>query len=365
MPFDTRVAILLPDTRKLELMQLRLPDPGATEVVVQLYASGICHSQLHQIHDPRSGPVALGHEATGAVAAIGSAVEHVAVGDDVLVTWVPRNPLESGRSAPWMTLELPDGSSAKCQNVFTWAEHCIADEQYIVKVDGELDAEVSCIIACAVMTGAGAVMHTAGVQTGESVVVYGVGGVGLSAVAGARHVGADPIIAVDLDETKLAMARRFGATHCINASRENPVERIHELTARPDAYTFMQKTVSGADYALDCIGLQQTVDQIIASVRSGQFGHRDGGTAVVVGVPAPEVKAAGVRDMLINEKKLLGCFAGGCRPDRDFPIFLDWHRTGALDLNELVTERFALDQVNEAVQALEHGELRGRAVFVY
>ena len=168
------------------------------------------------------------------------------------------------------SLEVSDGT-ATSQNVFTWADHTIADQQYVVKVDPNIKTDVTAIIGCAVMTGAGAVINTANVQANESVAIFGVGGVGLSAVVGARMAGANPIIAVDLDDEKLTFAKGFGATHVVNASREEPVAAIHALTTRDDGFTFARAPVSGADYAFDCIGIKQTMEQIVPACRQRSF----------------------------------------------------------------------------------------------
>ncbi|MEJ6592080.1 MAG: zinc-binding dehydrogenase [SAR86 cluster bacterium] len=364
MPTPARVVVLPQQPGPLQIVTLDLPDPGPYQVVVKQYASGVCHSQLHQMHNPRANPIVLGHESTGIVLQVGSAVEHVAAGDMVMVTWVPRNANGTDRAPESATLALPDGSVARSQNVFTWADTTIADEQYVVKVANDTKRDVTAIIGCAVMTGAGAVENTAGVKAGESVVIFGVGGVGLSAVVAAKAVGANPIIAVDLDDTKLAFARQFGATHTINAGQGDPIQQIKALTTNPSKRNFMGMPVSGADYAFDCIGLKQTMEQIVPAVRDGTFGARTGGTAVLVGVPQTPVQLNAV-DMLINEKKFVGSIGGSCSPDRDFPKYLEWYANGQLDLDAMVTERFSLDQINEAAHALETGKISGRAILEF
>lgn len=363
MTTRARVAVLPADTATLRIEEVDLPDPGPTQVVVKQFASGVCHSQLHQMHRPRENPVILGHESTGVVLKTGSQVRHVAEGDTVLVTWVPRNAAAASGPPVRATLEVSDGL-AQSENVFTWADHTLADEQYVVKVDPSIRTDVTSIIGCAVMTGAGAVINTARVQPGESVAIFGVGGVGLSAVVGARVAGADPIIAVDLDDDKLAFAKRFGATHGINAGREDPVAAIHALTARENQFTILQTPVSGVDYAFDCIGIRTTMEQVVPACRSGHFGARDGGTAVLVGVPSTPVELNAI-DVLLNEKHFIGSIGGSCAPDRDFPRFLEWQDNGDLDLDALVTQRFSLDEINEATRALEEGRISGRAILEF
>lgn len=364
MPTPARVVVVPQETGPLTVETVTLPDPEPHQVLIRQYASGICHSQLHEMHQPRKSPLLLGHESTGVVLQTGSAVTHVQPGDTVMVTWVPRDVTASERTIPGFSVALPDGRQAKTATVFTWADHTIADAQYVVKATADIDREVTSIIGCAVMTGAGAVENTAGVMAGDSVAIFGVGGVGLSAVAAAKKLGAQPIIAIDLDDEKLALARQFGASHTINAQAENPIKAIRALTTREDQRTVSQQPVAGADYVFDCIGIRQTMEQIVPATRSGHFGATSGGTAVLVGVPNTPVELNAI-DVLINEKKFIGSIGGSCRPERDFPKYLDWFDTGALDLNALVSERFGIDEINEATSALEKGKISGRAILVF
>ena len=247
--------------------------------------------------------------------------------------------------------------------MFTWADHTIADQQYVVKVDPNIKTDVSAIIGCAVMTGAGAVINTANVQANESVAIFGVGGVGLSAVVGARMARCNPIIAVDLDDEKLTFAKGFGATHVVNASREDPVAAIHALTTRDDGFNFGRAPISGADYALTVLGLNKPWSRLCRLV------------VAVISVPgmgasstrrSPHTKAEiNAVDLLINEKHFIGSIGGSCAPDRDFPRFLEWEENGDLALEKMVTERFSIDQINEATDALANGEIAGRAILEF
>lgn len=323
MPTDARVVFLPQADEPLAVERVQLPDPGPLQVVVRQFASGICHSQLHQMHNPRGSDQVLGHESTGEVVAVGSEVGNVSVGDMVFVTWVPRSPETASRAVQEIAVERPNGRVATTRNVFTWADHTIADEKYVVKVPRDTRRDVTSIIGCAVLTGSGAVYNTAGVREGESVAVFGVGGVGLSAVVAASVVKADPIIAVDLDDEKLEFARRFGATHGVNASGGDAIEQVRGLTQRAGATTSFGEPVSGVDYAFDCIGREVTMGQILRAVRPGVLGAQSGGTAVLVGVPQSGVgfSEADMRGLLINEKRYIGSIGGSCRPDRDFPMF--------------------------------------------
>ena len=237
MPTPARVVVCPAEPGPLRIDEIALPDPGPHQVVVKQFASGICHSQLHQMHGPRGAPQLLGHESTGTVVAAGSEVSHVKEGDRVMVTWVPRSP-DLGRRPNRISLELADGSTAISQGVFTWADNTIADEQYIVSMPEDIRTDVTAIIGCAIMTGSGAAYHTAGVKQGESVAVFGVGGVGLSAIVAAAVIGADPIIAVDLSDEKLEFAKKFGATIGVNASDGDAVEQVRALTTQRHRFRF-------------------------------------------------------------------------------------------------------------------------------
>jgi len=338
-----------------------LPDPGPHQVLIKQIASGICHTQLHQMQASRTMPTLLGHESTGDVLARGSEVSHVREGDRVILTWLPRSPASASRPHTPIFLPLRDGSRALALDVFTWADHTLADEQFVVKLPSDISPGPSAVVGCAVMTGAGAVLNTARVGASESVAVLGVGGVGLCVVAAARAVGASPIIAVDLDDGKLELARRFGATHGVDASKTNPIAAIHALTIRRGTHTIFKQPVSGVDYAFDCVGLAETAKQALSAARAGTFGAAPGGVAVLVAATALQAELNTV-EMLLSEKRLVGTLGGSCHPERDFPTFLDWHRRGALDLDALVTERYSLDRINEATDALAAGRIRGRAI---
>jgi len=361
MPTPARVVVVPPEAgATLRVDEVMLPDPGPYQVVVKQFASGVCHSQLHQIHRQRPSATILGHESTGVVLAAGKEVKHVKEGDEVMVTWVPRDGERATRRAEGVTIDTPIGP-ANTTSSFTWADITMADEQYVVKMPAGQKKDVTAIIGCAVMTGAGAVYYTADVKKGQSVAIFGVGGVGLSAIAAAKVVEANPIIAVDLDEEKLAFAKKFGATHGINASDGDPVEAIRKLTQSTDP---SGAAIAGVDFAFDCIGVRKTMEQILPAVKNGVLGSSSGGVAVLVGVPTTMVELD-PRDLLINEKKYIGSIGGSCRPDRDFAMFLRWYGEGDLDLDALVTKRYKIDEINEAVHALETGKISGRAILEF
>lgn len=364
----SRAAVFLQPGDPLVVEELRYPDPAPSEVLVKNYASGICHSQLHQMFGTLAGPgpVLLGHESTGVVEAVGSDVSHVKPGDKVFVTWVPRDAKPGdGMPDPVSPIGFRDTEIANNPGgIYTWSEHTLAPQEFVVKADEDIDNSVTSIIGCAVMTGAGAVLNTADVQKGESVAIFGIGGVGMSAVAAAAVREADPIIAVDLDDEKLEFAKKFGATVTINASQVDPIEKIVELTGT-GAVGFLGTPVSGLDYAFDCIGVHKTIEQICLAVRPAEWGGvSEGGTAVLVGVPEGEATINAL-DMLLGAKALKASIGGSSRPAKDFPEFVRWYKEGMLDLDALVTKRWKLDQINDAVEELRQGKVFGRSILEF
>lgn len=336
----------------LRIDELELPDPGPDQVTVKLYSSGVCHSQLHQMHNPSLGrPLLLGHEGTGVVTAIGSGVTHVKPGDMCLVTWVPRTAVRGRQN--WQPTGAKFEGALAHGHVYTWARDLVTSKELVVPVPEEHPRDVSCIVGCAVLTGAGAVMHTAQVRPGESVAVFGVGGVGLSAIRAASILEAYPIIAVDLSEEKLAFAREFGATHTINASGNvDPVEAIRDLTG------------GGVDHAFDAIGKQKTCEQILSAVRSGGQGASNiGGTATLVGIPQEKITID--PQLIVQGQRIFRGSLGAAYPDQDFSMYLRWHQQGKFPLDRLITRRYRLEQINEACDHLHSGEILGRAILEY
>jgi Zn-dependent alcohol dehydrogenase len=337
---------------KLHVDEIELPDPTPDQVTVQLFSSGVCHSQLHQMHNPSLGrPLLLGHEGTGIVSRSGRNVTHVKPGDLCIVTWVPRTPVR-GPVARELTGALYRGQPAH-GHVYTWAKHVQTSKELVVPIPHEHPKDLSCIVGCAVLTGAGAVLHTAKVRAGESVAVFGVGGVGLSAIRAAAILGAYPIIAVDLDEGKLEFARSFGATHTVNASgNTDPVVAIRDLTG------------GGVDYAFDAIGKQRTCEQILQAVRPGGIGADNfGGMAVLVGIPQEKVTID--PNLFVYGQRQYRGSLGASFPDRDFPMYLRWFQEGKFPLDRLITRRYGLEQINQACDDLHHGHILGRAILEY
>jgi Zn-dependent alcohol dehydrogenase len=363
MNIKARAAILVEPNKPLVVDEVELPEPAPDQVLVKLLASGVCHSQIHTMRrPPRPGqrlPALLGHESTGVVIAKGRDVKHVKEDDHVITTWVDRD--NSTTDQPLVAHALNDRGQfvAKWRgeevshSAATWAEYALAQERMVVAMPNGVPTDVTAIVGCAVMTGAGAIVNTLQVRPGESVAVFGAGGIGLCAVSAAAIVEAYPIIVVDVAEEKLEFARRFGATHTVNARNADPVQIVRELTA------------GGVSYAIDAIGLPQTQEQILQSVRPGYSGLNRGGTALLIGITPPAARAILDTSLFIGSRTFTRTSGGDCRPDRDFPVFLRWFREGKLKLNELVTNRYKLEQINEAVDDLEHGRILGRGILTY
>ncbi|MEV4901212.1 zinc-binding dehydrogenase [Citricoccus sp. NPDC055426] len=329
-----------------EIVDVELPDPSGHEVLVRIKSTGVCQSQIFWSTQPHAEPMLFGHEALGVVDSVGANVTWVTPGQAVLVTWIPR---DDERVPEIGTVVLPDGRTATAPNIYTWGTHVIVDELYVVAVNDSADRDVSAVVACAVLTGAGAVKRTAAIESGSTVAVIGLGGVGLSAVVAAREVGASQVIAVDLSDEKLEFAERFGATTGINGRTEDVVARILELTG-------------GVDYVIDCVTNDHTVEQGLSSLRKGKVGVNRGGSHVLVGIPEKPLTIS-TRPMLLGEFDLIGTL-GGSSLQADVHEYLDWAAGGTLDLETMITNRYTFEDVVEAMDDLNSGKVLGRSILV-
>jgi Zn-dependent alcohol dehydrogenase len=358
MPTKTPAAIYVEPGRPMVIDEIDLPDPEPTQVAIRHFATGVCHSQLHELNraDPKL-PMVLGHESTGVVTAVGRDVSHVREGDHVMVTWVPRNATrETPRPTPARVTykgKAVEFGAPAWTGTFTWARDTVVDQQMVVPLEPEVATDVTSIVGCAVMTGAGAALHAAQVRPGDSVAIIGVGGVGLSIVQACANLSADPIIVVDLSDEKLDFAREFGATIGVNAREVDAVERVREIMGG--------EPTSGVDYAFDAIGIGGTMTQVLQMARGRQPGEREGGAAVLVGVPHGEMPTLPMQ-MLFGGKVYRGAPGGCSTPDRDFPLLVRWFKQGKMPLDRLVTRRYTLEQINEACDALGNGQIAGRAI---
>jgi S-(hydroxymethyl)mycothiol dehydrogenase len=331
-----------------------VPDPGPGEALVAVQACGVCHTDLHYREGGISDdfPFLLGHEAAGVVEAVGEGVTDVAPGDFVVLNWraVCGECRACRRGRPWycfathnatQKMTLADGTElSPALGIGAFADKTLVAAGQCTKVDPAATPQVAGLLGCGVMAGLGAAINTGGVGRGDSVAVIGCGGVGNAAVEGSRLAGAHTIIAVDVDDRKLEWAKGFGATHTVNSSREDAVERIRELTDG-----------NGADVVIEAVGLPATYEQA--------FYARDlAGTVVLVGVPRPDMRIdLPLLDVFGRGGALKSSWYGDCLPSRDFPMLIDLHLQGRIDLGAFVSETIGLDGVEDAFEKMERGEV--------
>ena len=361
MPHEVRGVIARDKGQPVSVESVLVPDPGPGEALVQVQACGVCHTDLHYreggIND--DFPFLLGHEAAGVVEAVGDGVTDVAPGDYVILNWraVCGRCRACLRGRPWycfatanatQKMTLADGTElAPALGIGAFADKTLVASGQCTKVDPEVAPAVAGLLGCGVMAGLGAAMNTGQVGRGDSVAVIGCGGVGDGAIAGALLAGASTVIAVDVDQRKLDWAKEFGATHTVNSGETDPVEAIRELTGG-----------FGADVVIDAVGRPETYEQA--------FYARDlAGTVVLVGVPTPDMRIdLPLLDVFGRGGALKSSWYGDCLPSRDFPMLIDLHLQGRLDLERFVSETIALDDVEEAFAKMERGAvLRSVVVF--
>jgi S-(hydroxymethyl)mycothiol dehydrogenase len=353
MPHSVRAVVARAKGEPVSLETIEVPDPGPGEVLVTVLACGVCHTDLHYregaIND--DFPFLLGHEASGIIEEVGEGVSNVAPGDFVILNWraVCGECRSCRRGRPWycfathnatqkMTLDGVELSPAL--GIGAFAEKTLVAAGQATKVDPAASPEAAGLVGCGVMAGLGAAMNTGGVGRGDSVAVFGCGGVGNAAIAGARLAGAHTIIGIDIDAKKLDLAREFGATHTIDSSSEDPVEAVRALTDG-----------NGVDVAIDAVGRPETYKQAF-------FARDLAGTVVLVGVPNPTMQLElPLIEVFGRGGTLKSSWYGDCLPERDFPMLIDLYLQGRLDLDRFVSETIDLDQVEEAFHRMERGEV--------
>ena len=357
----TTAAVLHEFKTPVSVEEVELGEPKANEVLVRLVSSGVCHSDLHIVEGgiPVNLPIICGHEGAGIVAEVGPGVTRVKVGDRAVLSWVSPcgtcrycstgNPALCEVSiGPSYAGHLRDGTSRFADGqgnpishhlmLSTFSRDAVVPESAVVPVPDDVPLEPLAVIGCAVSTGIGAVVNTADMQLGDSVAVIGCGGVGLNAIQGARLRGAGMIIGVDLSEEKLEAARRFGATHTVHAAEVDTVEALLGLTDG-----------DGVDIAVEAIGNPVTVTTAVSSLRRG-------GKAVQVGIAPYGTEMSIDMTLLLDERKLLGCYYGSLRPSYDIPRYVDLYRAGKLLIDELITAEIDQTEINEALGQFERGE---------
>ncbi|MBB4981671.1 MULTISPECIES: Zn-dependent alcohol dehydrogenase [Streptomyces] len=355
---STRItaAVLNTAPGPLELEELLIDDPGPDEVLVKVAYAGLCHSDLHEIDGTfeTQPPIVLGHEAVGRVVATGASVSEFAPGDTVVTCLsaycgnceycvagrqtlcVNRARLQQERSRPRLT--KPDGRPVRpTAGIGAFAEMILVHKNSLVTIPDDVRPETASVLGCAVTTGMGAVLHSASVQTGQSVAVVGLGGVGFAAVQAARLAGAAQVIGIDVVPGKLERAVRFGATHVVDARETDPVAAVREITG------------TGVHHAFEAVGSAATAGQAFAMLRPG-------GTATVMGM-IPDSQPIPVRgaELFLEEKRIQGSFMGSNHFKVDVPLYVHFNRMGLLQLDDLVTARCDLATLNDGFKALASG----------
>jgi S-(hydroxymethyl)glutathione dehydrogenase/alcohol dehydrogenase len=331
----TTAAVLEKIGNPLVLAELAVPALQPGQVLVAVAFAGMCHTQLLECRGRRGDdpylPHCLGHEGSGTVQVVGRGVSKCRVGDHVVLSWIKG----SGADVPG-TVYSWNGRDVNAGGVTTFARHAVVSENRVTVIPPSLDLRAAAFLGCAVATGIGAVRNTAGVKRGQSLAVFGVGGVGLCAVAGGRLAGAEPIVAVDVCAERLQLAVQFGATHSILAGHQDPVAEIQRLCP------------GGVDVAVEASGQPAVMLQALRAVR------RQGGCAVIAG-NASHGETLPLDPRELNQgKRLLGTWGGDSQPDRDFPAYCRLVEEGQLDLRPVQAPPFSLAAVNEALAALEH-----------
>ncbi|MBI5032332.1 MAG: Zn-dependent alcohol dehydrogenase [Chloroflexi bacterium] len=356
------LAAVVRETNKLVIETVELAPPKANEVLVRVYAAGVCHSDLHTLRGElrATPPLVLGHEGAGIVEQVGSAVTHVKPGERVLVNWLPADgtcPI-CLKGFPNLCERFPktlyqgflsDGTSRFCSSdgmpikhylsASTMSEYIVIDQASAIPFPSDVPFDVAAIIGCAVATGVGAVVNTANVKPGSSAAVIGCGGVGLSIVMGLKLAGCYPIIAVDVMDNKLNWAKSFGATETINPLQANVVETCKAFVH------------NGPDYVFDSVGSATTIPQALQAVAPG-------GTAVIAGMHSAKINVSiPAGNLIFQNKRLLGSFYGSMRPQVDLPHLIDLYRAGRLPVSGLITRRYKLQDVIQAFADMEAGEV--------
>jgi S-(hydroxymethyl)mycothiol dehydrogenase len=355
MTHEVRGVVAKTKGEPVTIETILVPDPGPGEALVDVQACGVCHTDLHYreggIND--DFPFLLGHEAAGRVSAVGDGVTDVAPGDFVVLNWravcgecracrrgTPQYCFATHNATQKMT--LTDGTVlAPALGIGAFAEQTLVAAGQCTRVSEQADPAVAGLLGCGVMAGLGAALLTGNVQRGDSVAVFGCGGVGNAAIAGAKLAGATTIVAVDLDDRKLAWARSFGATHTVNAASEDPVEAVRAATGG-----------FGADVCVEAVGNPKVLEQAF-------FARDLAGTVVQVGVPTPDMRFPDIPmiEFFGRGGALKPSWYGDCLPSRDFPLLIDLHLQGRLPLDAFVSERIGLDDVEEAFHRMERGEV--------
>ncbi len=361
-----KAAVLREVRQPLQIEDVQIGKPGPHEVLIRTVAAGVCHSDLHFVDGayPHPLPAVLGHESAGIVEQVGSEVRTVKQGDHVITCLSAFcghcNQCLSGHMSLCISPETRRAKGAEPRlfkedaaaatvnqflNLSSFAEYMLIHEHACTAIRKDMPLDVAALIGCSVTTGVGAVIHTSSVRPGETVAVIGCGGVGLAAINGAAIAGAGRIIAIDMQPSKLALAKAFGATDLVNPKDGDPVKQVQELTR------------GGVQHSFEAIGLKQTAEQAFAMLARG-------GTANIIGMIPVGVKIELSGSDFLGEKRIQGSLMGSNRFPIDMPRFVDFYMAGKLHLDQMISQRIKLEQVNDAFDELRRGEL-ARSVILF
>jgi len=334
-----KAAILVEQKKPLIVADVELPSElQYGQVLVQVMSSGICGSQINEIDGAKGPdkflPHLLGHEGSGIVSDVGTGVSKVKKGDHVVLHWRKGTGIESATPKyRW------SGKVVNAGWVTTFNEYAVISENRLTAIPKDVDFEIAALMGCAVTTGLGVVNNDAKLKMGESIAVFGAGGIGLNVIQGAALVLADPVIAVDIYDDKLKLAKEFGATHVVNSSKTDTKAQIQSIVGR-----------RGVDVAVDSTGIVDVINQAYELTS-------DTGRTVLVGVPRIGEKISIYSLPLHFEKKIYGSHGGGTNPSVDIPRYLDLYKKGILKLKGMITDHFSLDKINDAIEGMRKGKI--------
>ena len=363
MPYEGQAALLNEAGRDVEVEEVTVDDPGPGEALVRIAASGVCHTDLTVKNLNGNGmafPIVLGHEGAGTVEALGDGVTGLEIGDPVVLAYRapcgqcpsclrgdPRHCYAALRPGQRIRRKRDGAVCSQVLRCGTFSTYTVVHAKAAIKMPKEMPLDKACLIACGVVTGVGAAMNTTPVFAGSRVAVIGCGGVGLSVIQGARLQHARQVIAVDVSDKKLAQAKAFGATHTVNASNGDPVAQVRAMTE--DGWD------GGVEFAFEATGIPKCTEQAVAMLSYG-------GTATTIGFPAADDSVTlNLGDMATgvywNKAGLRVCHCGDALPSHDFPLLAQLYLEGRLRLDEMVSQTITLSDVNEAFEAMHHGDV--------
>lgn len=349
--FKTKAAIDINFNEPLIIDEIVLSDPKPEQVIVKLYASGICGSQLFNLQHPKvTRPQLLGHEATGVIVKVGSNVKNLKEGDDVLISWIPFDATKDTDYLQWC--DIGWGRKKLKSILFTWSEHTIIHKQFVSPLPKGFEKYSTSIVGCAVSTGYCSVQNMVNLLPGNSVAVFGIGGLGIFALNAAKNLNANPIIAIDINDEKLEYAKTFGATHTINSLGNNVLDEIEKIAA------------GGVDYAFDMVGVPEVMEISIACTKEGIVGYSDGGTTIVAGFPEG-TREYNPRSLLNGQRKYQGSKGGCCIPKKDFPNFYNMYINGELLLDQAITNKYSFNTLLDALDDLSQGKILGKGIIIF